>query len=125
MSKSLKNFVTIREVLRRYDPEVLRLYYASTHYRKPIDFGEKDLERPKAELEYLYNTIRNIKHATSSEGDTFKELETLLAEAKKKFADAMNNDFNTPLALTHLYALARQINKIVSKQKISLGQQKR
>lgn len=119
MSKSLKNFVTIREVLSRYDPEVLRLYYASTHYRKPIDFDEKDLERPKAELEYLYNTIRNVKHAESSEGETLKDVETLLAETEKKFTDAMNNDFNTPLALTHLYALARQANKIISKQKIS------
>jgi len=119
MSKSLKNFVTIREVLSRYDPEVLRLYYAATHYRKPIDFDEKDLERPKAELEYLYNTLRNVKHAASSEGKTLKEIETLLSETKKKFADALNNDFNTPLALTHLYALARQTNKIVSKQKIS------
>jgi cysteinyl-tRNA synthetase len=119
MSKSLKNFVTIREVLSRYDPEVLRLYYASTHYRKPIDFDEKDLERPKAELEYLYNTLRNIKHAASPDGETLKEVETLLAETKKKFADAMNNDFNTPLAFTHLYALAREINKLISKQKIS------
>ncbi len=119
MSKSLKNFVTIREVLSRYDPEVLRLFYAATHYRKPIDFDEKDLERPRAELEYLYNTMRNVKHAASLEGETLKEVETLLAEKKKKFADAMNNDFNTPLAFTHLYALARQINKIIGEQKIS------
>ncbi len=125
MSKSLKNFVTIREVLSRYDPEVLRLYYASTHYRKPMDFDEKDLERPKAELEYLYNTLRNIKHAASSKGETSKEIETLLAETEKKFAEAMNNDFNTPLSLTHLYGLAREINKIVSKQKISSEQAER
>jgi cysteinyl-tRNA synthetase len=119
MSKSLKNFVTIREALKKHDPEVLRLYYASTHYRKPIDFDEKDLEKPKAELEYLYNTLRNVKYAASPKGKSLKEVETLLAETKKNFADAMNNDFNTPLAFTHLYALARQINKIVSKQKIS------
>jgi cysteinyl-tRNA synthetase len=119
MSKSLKNFVTIREILKKYDPEVLRLYYASTHYRKPIDFNEKDLEKPKAELEYLYNALRNVQYAASPEGKSPKEAETLLAETKKNFADAMNNDFNTPLAFTHLYALARQINKIVSKQKIS------
>jgi cysteinyl-tRNA synthetase len=125
MSKSLKNFVTIREVLSRHDPEVLRLYYASTHYRKPIDFDEEDLERPKAELEYLYNTLRNIKHAASSKGETSKEIETLLAETEKKFAEAMNNDFNTSLSLTHLYGLAREINKIISKQKISPEQAER
>ncbi|MFB0567601.1 MAG: cysteine--tRNA ligase [Candidatus Bathyarchaeia archaeon] len=125
MSKSLKNFVTIREVLSRHDPEVLRLYYASTHYRKPIDFDENDLERPKAELEYLYNTLRNIKHAASSKGETSKEIETLLAETEKKFAEAMNNDFNTSFSFTHLYGLAREINKIVSKQKISHEQAER
>ncbi len=119
MSKSLKNLVTIREVLRRYKPEVLRLYYASTHYRKGMDFDENDLERPKAELEYLYNTLRNVDHAVSSKGETLEEVKTLLAKTKKKFADAMNNDFNTPLAFTHLYALARKINKIISKRKIS------
>jgi len=119
MSKSLKNFVTIREALNRYGTEVLRLYYASTHYRKGIEFEEKDLKRPKAELEYLYNTLRNVQHAISSEGASSKEVETLLAEKKEKFAEAMNSDFNTPLAFTHLYALARQINKIVSKLKIN------
>jgi len=122
MSKSLKNFVTIREMLNTHDTEVLRLYYASTHYRKRMDFGEEDFGKPKAELEYLYNTLRNVKHAASSEGDTVKEIEALLAETKKKFTAAMNNDFNTPLAFTSLYALARQTNRIVSQQKISQEQ---
>jgi cysteinyl-tRNA synthetase len=125
MSKSLRNFVTIKEVLSKYQPEVLRLYYASTHYRKPIEFDEEDLERPKAELEYLYNTIRNIKHAASSRGETSDEVETLLAETEKKFAEAMNNDFNTHLSFTYLYGLAREINKIVSKQKINCKQAER
>jgi len=118
MHKSLKNFVTIREMLSRYDPEVVRLYYASTHYRKPIDFDEKDMEEPKREREYLYNTLRNIRNAASKEGEP-TELKKALTETRKKFTEAMNNDFNTPLALTHLYALARKANTIVSKQKIS------
>ncbi|UCD40511.1 MAG: cysteine--tRNA ligase [Candidatus Bathyarchaeota archaeon] len=125
MSKSLKNFVTIKDVLSRYQPEVLRLYYASTHYRKPIEFDEEDLERPKAELAYLYNTFRNIKHVASSRGESSKEVETLLAETEKKFAEAMNNDFNTHLSFTHLYGLAQEINKIVSKQKTNLEQAER
>ena len=122
MSKSLKNFVTIREILNKFDPEVLRLYYASTHYRKRMDFGEEDFGKPKAELEYLYNTLRSVKHAASSECDPVKEIEELLAETKKKFTAAMNNDFNTPLAFTSLYALARQTNRIVSQQKIGQEQ---
>lgn len=119
MHKSLGNFVTIREMLAKHDSEVIRLYYASTHYRKPIEFDERDFEEPKRELEYFYNTLRNIQNAASTEGKEQKELQTALIETKKKFAEAMNNDFNTPLALTHLYALSRKANKIVAKQKIS------
>ncbi len=122
MSKSLRNFVTIKEVLSRYQPEVLRLYYASTHYRKPMEFDEADLERPKAELAYLYNTLRNIKHAASSRGETLKEVETFLAKTEEKFVEAMNNDFNTHLSFTYLYGLARKISKVVSKQKINSEQ---
>jgi len=119
MHKSLGNFVTIREMLSRHDAEVLRLYYASTHYRKPIEFDEKDMEEPKRELEYLYNTLRNIKNAASSEGEEPTELRKLLIETRRRFRAAMNNDFNTPLAITHLYALARKANTVVSKHKIS------
>jgi cysteinyl-tRNA synthetase len=119
MSKSLQNFVTIREVLSRYDPEVLRLYYAATHYRKPIEFTENDLKRSQTELEYLYNTLRNVKHAASPDGEALREVETLLTKTKQKFAEAMNNDFNTPLALMHIYALARYLNKRVRTQQIS------
>ncbi len=119
MHKSLKNFITIREMLGRHDPEVLRLYYASTHYRKPIEFNEKDLEESKRELEYFYNTLRNIKNATAKDGKEPAALRKTLTNTKNKFAEAMNNDFNTSLALTHLHALARKANSIVSKQKIN------
>jgi len=119
MHKSLGNFITIREMLTRYDAEVLRLYYASTHYRKPIEFDEKDMEEPKREHEYLSNTLRSIHNAASSEDKEHAKLKKFLTETRKKFANAMNNDFNTPLAMTHLYALARKANALISKQKIS------
>ncbi len=118
MSKSLHNFLTIREVLRRYDPEVLRLYFAATHYRKPIAFTEHDLHRSQTELEYLYNTLRNITYATSSDGAAFPEVESLLAATKRNFEAVMNDDFNTPQALMHLYTLARRLNARVSTQQI-------
>ena len=114
----MKNFIPIREILRRYDPEVLRLYYASTHYRKPIEFDEKDVEEPKRELEYLYNTLRNLKDASSKEGKESPELEDAVKETRLRFAEAINNDFNTPQALTNLYALAKKANTTASQQKI-------
>jgi len=118
MHKSLRNFVTIREILEKYDPEVLRLCYASTHYRKPIEFDERDLEQAKNRLETLYNTLRNVKHATSASG-TSNDLKKSIAETKRKFAEAMNNDFNTPLALTHLFVLSKETNKLISRDKIN------
>src|SRR3990170_6867308 len=119
MHKSLRNFVTIREMLGKYDAEVLRLYYASTQYRKPIEFEEKDIEEAKRKLEYFYNTLRNIQSAASREGEKSLELKKALTEKRKKFKEAMNGDFNTPLALTNLHALARKANTLVSKRKIN------
>jgi cysteinyl-tRNA synthetase len=119
MHKSLGNFVPIREILEKYEPEVVRLYYASTHYRKPIEFEEKDIEQAKNRLEALYNTLRSVRHATSAKGkhdDLFKKA---LIETRRKFAQAMNNNFNTPLALTHLFALSKKTNKVISTAKIS------
>ena len=121
MHKSLRNFITIREMIGKYDAEVLRLYYASTHYRKPIEFDEKDFEEPKRKLEYLYNTMRSIKNAASKTGKEPPELAKALTQTQRKFTEAMNNDFATPLAFTVLYALARKANTIVTKQKINEG----
>jgi len=118
MHKSLGNFIPIREILKKYDAEVLRLYYASTHYRRPMEFDEKDLEQAKNRLEGLYNTLRNVRHATSVNGES-NGLKKTLIETRRKFAEAMNNDFNTPLALTHLFVLAKKINQLISKCKIS------
>jgi cysteinyl-tRNA synthetase len=117
MHKSLKNFITIREMLKSYDPEVLRLYYASTHYRKPINFNEKDVEQAKNRLEALYNTIRNLKQAASPKGK-INGLKKELAETRREFTKAMNNDFNTPLALAHLFTLSKKINKLISRSKV-------
>jgi cysteinyl-tRNA synthetase len=119
MHKSLRNFITIREMLSKHDVEVLRLYYASTHYRKPIEFDEKDFEEPKRKLEYLYNTMRSIKNAVSKTGQEPTELRKALTQTRKKFTEAMNNDFTTPSAFTALYTLARTANTIVTKRKIS------
>jgi len=118
MHKSLRNFVTIRETLQRHDSEVLRLYYASTHYRKPLGFDEKELGQAKNRLETLYNTLRNFRNATSASGksDGFKKT---LTETKRKFAEAMNDDFNTPLALTHLFALSKKTKQLIRGDKIN------
>jgi cysteinyl-tRNA synthetase len=124
MHKSLGNFITIKETLKKNDPEVIRFYFASTHYRKPIDFKEADLEQAKTRLKTLYTTLRNVKYASTEDAKS-NEFKKILVETKNKFAEAMNNDFNTPLALAHLFALSKKTNQLISKNKINpkLGDQ--
>ncbi|MEM5802314.1 MAG: cysteine--tRNA ligase [Candidatus Aenigmatarchaeota archaeon] len=119
MSKSLKNFITIREILEKYDAEVLRMYYASTHYRKPLNYDESHLVLAKERLEKLYNTLRNLLEKTAKDEITAKEKNFMrkIEKYKKKFEAAMDDDFNTPKALSILFAFCKDINKFLEKNK--------
>ncbi|PUA33734.1 MAG: cysteine--tRNA ligase [Candidatus Terraquivivens tikiterensis] len=116
MSKSLGNFITIREILRRVDPEVLRFYFLSAHYRSPLDFDWLELEQAKASLASLYNFMQEI-----SDKGTHKELTSLehsllekVSVLRSKFFEAMDNDFNTPQALATLFTFVKEANKTLS-----------
>jgi len=98
MSKSLGNFFTIREVLGRYHPEVLRMFILGTHYRSPLDFSDAALDNAKAALDRLYETRKRLPQLESG-------------EIPAAFAEAMNDDFNTAEALAVLFDMARSINK--------------
>ncbi len=120
MAKSLGNFITIQDALKRYDVEVLRLFFSSTHYRSPIDFYEKKIEQAKTALEALYETIDNIRRSVKSMGDLTeneKALERIMEESRRRFREAMDDDFNTPLALSCLFDLAKVVNKFFDTQK--------
>ncbi|MEM5872459.1 MAG: cysteine--tRNA ligase [Candidatus Aenigmatarchaeota archaeon] len=115
MSKSLKNFITIKEALKQYEPEVLRMFYISTHYRAPIDFDEDALRQAKENLNTFYNLMERIKNFEKDEKIDDKKLEKVIEETKIKFTNAMNDDFNTPLALSALFELAKEVNKFLDK----------
>jgi cysteinyl-tRNA synthetase len=83
-----------------------------------MEFGEKDLEQAKNRLEALYNTLRNVRHAAAANGKR-NDFRKTLDETKRKFAEAMNDDFNTPLALTQLFALSKKTNQLIGKDKIN------
>ena len=100
MSKSLDNFFTVREVLKTYRPEIIRLFILSSHYRSPLNYSNEQLEDAKAALTRLYTALRGIE-IKSAESD---------AEYKKRFADAMDDDFNTPVAVAVLFDLTRDLN---------------
>jgi cysteinyl-tRNA synthetase len=111
MSKSLGNVVRVMDALEKYSPETLRLWIASTHYRKPLDYNERDLEVAKNKVEKIYFVLKRIgeslKKAKKEKPMFTKKIEDL----RKKFFDAMLNDVNTPLALTYFFKIISLINK--------------
>ncbi len=106
MSKSLGNFFTIREVLEKYNPEVVRYFLVSSQYRSAINYSEESLKQAQQALERFYNTLRNAQPAS---GIATHSAST--TEFRIRFEDAMNDDFNTPEALAVLFDLAREINR--------------
>ncbi|MDO8596819.1 MAG: cysteine--tRNA ligase, partial [Sulfuricaulis sp.] len=100
MSKSLGNFFTVREVLKQYDPEVLRYFILASHYRSPLDYSDENLKAAKSALDGLYIALRGVGPGKAGEG-----------EPTRRFDMAMADDFNTPVALAVLFDLARAVNK--------------
>jgi cysteinyl-tRNA synthetase len=115
MSKSLGNFITIRDALKKHDPEVLRFFFASAHYRSVIDFSEKSLEQAEQSLQTLRNALSNLQKLTPTSGIEKNEagLERKALQCRDKFVKAMDDDFNSPFALTALFDLANEVNRFV------------
>jgi cysteinyl-tRNA synthetase len=102
MSKSLGNFFTVREVLKQYRPEIIRFFILSSHYRSPLNYSDAQLDDAETALTRLYTALRGVE-IIDTEID---------AEYKARFETAMNDDFNTALALAVLFDLAKALNKI-------------
>jgi len=119
MGRSMGNMVTVLDALKKYSPETLRLWIASTHYRKPLDYNEKDLETAKNKVEKIAFTRQrieeNVDKAVDARAVFSKQLETL----KKQFLEAMKNDMNSPLALTHFFKVISLVNKQIDAAKFS------
>lgn len=115
MSKSLGNFFTIRDVLKHYDPETVRYFLLSGHYRSQLNYSEENLKQARIALERLYTALR----------DTDKSLVYVPANSHylQRFCLAMNDDFNTPEAFSVLFDLAREINKAKADIQLELANQ--
>ncbi|GBC71814.1 Cysteine--tRNA ligase [Candidatus Calditenuaceae archaeon HR02] len=118
MSKSLGNFITIRDALQRVDAETLRLYFLMSHYRSPIDFSWQKLGQAEASLRYLYGALEQLAGAPEADKASGGEVEILTTVAKLRscFLAAMDNDFNTPEALARLFEMAREVSRLISAQ---------
>jgi cysteinyl-tRNA synthetase len=122
MSKSLGNFITIKELLKDYDPEVFRFFVLSTHYRSPIDFSSEILEQSRNGLERIYKLVETLNEIEDTIPDTLDSDEDnirKLYEFKTEFLDAMDNDFNTPLALSSLFEFIRDVNREINHKNLS------
>ncbi len=108
MSKSLGNFFTVRDVLKHYDPEVVRCFILASHYRSPLDYSDENLRGAKAALTTLYTALRGIALAALT-ADAREEL--LRDPGAERFFEAMDDDFNTAEALSTLFDLAHETNK--------------
>ncbi len=102
MSKSLGNFFTVREVLKQYRPEIIRFFILSSHYRSPLNYSDESLNEAFSALTRLYTALRGVDVLEETPVD---------ADYKARFEQAMDDDFNTPVALAVLFDLARELNK--------------
>ncbi len=104
MSKSLGNFVTIKDVLKEYHPEVLRMFFYLTHYRKPINFNENSINDAKNILDKFYESIREFDDSKLEVDKSFSV----------KFNNSLKDDFNTPKAIKVLQEINQKINRQAS-----------
>jgi cysteinyl-tRNA synthetase len=111
MSKSLGNFFTIREVLKKYDPEVVRYFILASHYHSPLNYADDSLDNAKAALTRLYTALKDLPPAgTAVPADAGRVIDLY----EQSFFAAMDDDFNTPVALAVLFDLARDINRLLA-----------
>lgn len=119
MSKSLGNFFTIREILDKFDPEVVRFFLLSTHYRSPIEFSDELLREAEISIDRYYTTLMRIEDflkggtAIPKASAEEKAMDEALASFMNEFKEAMDDDFNTALALGHIFGLIREVNKFL------------
>ena len=114
MTKSLGNFFTIREVLAEYDAETVRFFLLSGHYRSQLNYSEAHLQQARASLERLYTALRGV--------DCVDVESAVREQFEARFKTALNDDFNVPEAMSVLFEVAREINKLHTQDPQRAGQ---
>lgn len=130
MAKSLGNFITIKDVLEQYTPEVLKLFFLSSHYASPIDFSYKKMQENKTALDKFYIFFDKVKRLQEENNKALKrcsheenisnvpQYNKSFEHSREAFIAAMDDDFNTPAALASLYDMLNLGNKLVSDKAI-------
>lgn len=120
MAKSIGNVVGISDALKEFSPETLRLWIASTYYRKPLDYNKQDLEVVKKKVERIESTLEKIKENLKKAGKK-NIFSSKLNRLSKEFLKAMEDDLNTPLALTRFFEIISLVNKQIDTGKFSIN----
>ncbi|MBI5846984.1 MAG: cysteine--tRNA ligase [Nitrospirae bacterium] len=117
MSKSLGNFFTIKEILSKFDAEPIRFFLLSTHYRSPIEFSDEQLKEAEVSIDRYYTTALRVRdflaqdNAKEKAGTEEKAFGDMLDAFRGRFTEAMDDDFNTALAIGNIFELIRILNK--------------
>ncbi|MDI6843529.1 MAG: cysteine--tRNA ligase [Anaerosomatales bacterium] len=128
MSKSLGNFLLLKDVLAKYPAAVIRMLMLQTHYRSPLDFSDARLDEAAAALERITNAVRNLEWAAETAGsgpgtssDARCALADAVREARQRFEEAMDDDFNTAGALAAVFELGRKCNAFLAEHASTLA----
>ncbi|MFX0069671.1 MAG: cysteine--tRNA ligase [Candidatus Hermodarchaeota archaeon] len=122
MSKSLGNFFLVSDVAKEYEPMVIRLFLISGHYRKSVNYSLDNMDQAKKNYDRLVNTIRKINelNTVEKEPDEINKLISLIDNTEQNLINAMDDDFNTPVAIAEIMTLIREVNRIVFEQKVNI-----
>ena len=117
MAKSLGNVKSVSNVLENWGPNIIRLFCLSGSYSKPIDYSEKFLKENITKLRQIESCYYELRLSEGTDMETIAK--ELIKECNEEFNSALNNDFNTPLALTAYYKLIREVNSLAAEEKIT------
>ena len=126
MSKSIGNVLTLSQALKKYTPEAIRYFLLSAHYRSPLEYNENSLEEATSSLERVYTVFKRIKELKEKARKDLslelkrekEELSNYLHKMEEKFTCAMDDDFNTPLALSVIFEGVKKANFLLGKEEL-------
>ncbi|OPH50104.1 cysteine--tRNA ligase [Paenibacillus ferrarius] len=124
MSKSLGNGILIRDLVQQIKPEVFRFFMLSAHYRNPLNFSDESLKQASNALERIQNAYDNLKYRLATASDSSEvdpAITDRLAAIAKQFTDKMNDDFNTPDAITAVFDLVAEANLYLQQERVHAG----
>jgi cysteinyl-tRNA synthetase len=131
MGKSLGNFITLKQAFngehprlsQAYDPLTIRFFVLSSHYRSPLDFSDQALQAAARGLARLHESVRRVRERTtdSPEGPVDPQVTQQLQEHQARFLEAMNDDFNTPIAISILFDVSKESNTLLENTSTSRG----